>query len=109
MVCAKLLPAKLCFIFIKNFSFVSRSVVILTSEKSIQFVLFHRFDGVVEGQSMFSVLSVRDPRKQRLWISSETVDLPIPRFQVISIAILFIKLLFINCPFFISRCININV
>ncbi|KAA0187808.1 hypothetical protein HAZT_HAZT001490 [Hyalella azteca] len=31
---------------------------------------------------MFPVLPVRDPRKPRLWISSETMDLPIPRFQI---------------------------
>jgi len=42
----------------------------------------YRFDGVVDGESIMSGVLVRDPRKQRLWISTDTVDLPIPRYQI---------------------------
>ncbi|XP_076065509.1 histone-lysine N-methyltransferase SETD1-like isoform X2 [Oratosquilla oratoria] len=42
----------------------------------------YRFEGVVEGDPTYPPVVLRDPRKHKLWIRPETLDLTVPRFKI---------------------------
>ncbi|XP_064082523.1 histone-lysine N-methyltransferase SETD1-like isoform X2 [Macrobrachium nipponense] len=42
----------------------------------------YRFEGVVEGDPTYPAVVLRDPRKQKIWIRPETMDISVPRFKI---------------------------
>ncbi|XP_068207015.1 histone-lysine N-methyltransferase SETD1 [Palaemon carinicauda] len=42
----------------------------------------YRFEGVVEGDPTYPAVVLRDPRKQKIWIRPETMDIAVPRFKI---------------------------
>ncbi|KAK7086100.1 hypothetical protein SK128_010805 [Halocaridina rubra] len=42
----------------------------------------YRFEGVVEGDPTYPTVVLRDPRKQKIWIRPETMDISVPRFKI---------------------------
>lgn len=42
----------------------------------------YRFEGIVEGDPTYPPVVLRDPRKQKIWIRPETMDLTVPRFKI---------------------------
>ncbi|XP_042232871.1 histone-lysine N-methyltransferase SETD1-like isoform X2 [Homarus americanus] len=42
----------------------------------------YRFEGIVEGDPTYPPVVLRDPRKPKIWIRPETMDLTVPRFKI---------------------------